>query len=851
MISLKKHRKNRISQVMATLFPAIVFFNPLAASAATIIDENTDDTYIFSGDKEYVINSDVTMSSPGSDPSALVKGKSITSIKNNGTIKNDNGNAMSVEVSGQTADMLTIENSGTISSSATGINVTNGDNVTIINTGTIAGKDSAIAFASAGNNALVLKNGSDLQGDVTSTGSSTNTITLNDSGNEDSNFKGVTAGTDGFKSLTMDGVDWVMSGDIDLIGTDASLIVKTGKLTLGGDVTNKGSSLINSGATLQLGTGSGSNASLEGNIQDDGTLIFNQAADFTFTGDISGTGAVIKEDSSTLTLSGTNSYAGDTQLKSGTTLVAEGATLGPANNSATISVGSGATFASAGTVNNNIAVAAGGTLAAWNAVGSNIGATTPTTGNTINGNVSNAGTLQLAAADNSVGNSYTINGDYTGEQGSKIVMNTVAGDDNSLTDHLAITGNSAGTSSLEVANVGGMGAQTLNGIELIDIGGASDATFTLDKPVVAGLWEYDLYKHDDGNWYLESKTEPAPQPDPDPSPAPQPTPDPEPTPDPTPDPAPAPEVYRPEIGVYMANYLAAQQMFIHKRDDRDQLMLRDEDDLNTWMYVKGQYADGNFARSNLSYDIRSAVVQLGSDVISRNLSTGTLHTGFMLGTGYSDTSADARHNSRSADGSVNGYNVGLYATWQEDQKLRLGSYIDSWASYSWYNSRVNGDDMPGEEYDSKGMAASLEVGHAWLVPSEKARTMKFEPQGQVVYSNLKQDDHVEYNGTRVTTPEDDAVLGRVGVKMSHVDQKQVEAWQPYGAVNWLIGNGMSDLSFNGDTIGSDVPDNRFQLEAGVTGKINEATTLSFRLGGEWGDNTYNAYTGHMLVNYRW
>ncbi|CCJ72815.1 FIG00554060: hypothetical protein [Cronobacter condimenti 1330] len=79
-------------------------------------------------------------------------------------------------------------------------------------------------------------------------------------------------------------------------------------------------------------------------------------------------------------------------------------------------------------------------------------------------------------------------------------MNTEAGQDDSPTDHLAITGDSAGTSSLDVANIGGQGAQTINGIELISVGGASDASFTLDKPVVAGMWEYDLYQHDNGNW---------------------------------------------------------------------------------------------------------------------------------------------------------------------------------------------------------------------------------------------------------------------------------------------------------------------------------------------------------------
>ncbi|EPB6466390.1 autotransporter outer membrane beta-barrel domain-containing protein [Cronobacter dublinensis] len=832
----KTFRINIFTTLVRSVFPFVVLSSPMMANAETIISKDTTSSYIVSGDTEYIVNPDVTMSSSKSKPAVSVQGEDIVTFTNNGTIKNDFGNAVQVEIDGQSSSMFTLQNNGTINSLNTGISVIDAKDVTIINTGTISGGDYAISFESGGNNALVLKSGSDLQGDVITKGSANNAITLNDSGSEDSNFIGADKG-DGFKSLTMDGSEWTLTGDIDLTGQGDSLIVKTGKLTLGGEVTNTGASLIDADATLQVGTGSGDNASLQGNVTNNGTLVFNQAADYTFAGDISGSGNLVKENTSTLTLSGNNSYSGDTTLNGGTTLLSENGTIGPDGGTGNININDGATFASAGTVNSNVVIAAGGVLASWNAVSGNENATTPASGNTITGDVTNQGTLQIAGGNN-VGNAFTIDGNYTGDAGSRIVMNTEAGLDDSPTDHLAITGDSAGSSALDVANIGGKGAQTINGIELISVGGASDATFTLDKPVVAGMWEYDLYQHDDGNWYLESKASD--------------------TPDPTPDPddngggdTPAPEVYRPEAGVYMANYLAAQQMFIHKRDDRDQLMLRDADDLNTWMYVKGEYNDGNFADSNLKYKIRSAVVQLGSDVLSKNLSTGTLHSGFMLGAGYSDTTADARHNTRSADGRVNGYNLGVYATWQEDEKLRLGSYVDSWASYSWYNSQVNGDDMPGEKYDSQGYAASLELGHAWLVPSEKARTMKFEPQGQVIYSNLDQDYHVEYNGTRVGTPDNDAVLGRVGLKASYVDQKAVEAWQPYGAVNWLIGNGMSDLSFNNETLDSNVPSNRFQLETGVSGKMNDATTVSFRVSSEWGDNSYNAYSGHMLVNYRW
>lgn len=828
----KAFRKNTITRLIAHAFPMALLFAPVMVNATTTVDKDTNSTYALMGDTEYIINPGVTMTGKEGKAGIIALGDDIESIVNNGTVKGNSASALEINITDQTSSMVTLENKGNISSTTTGIEVINDKNLTIINTGTISGGTSAISFTGNGSNALILKEGSNLEGDVTSATSTNSTITLNETGTEEANFIGVTKGQDGFKSLTMDGDKWTLTGNVDLIGSAAdSLYVKTGALTLGGDVTNKGGSLIDSGASLQLGTGSGKNASLEGDIENNGTLIVNQAADYSWNNDISGTGSLIKQDANTLTLGGNNTYTGDSELKAGTTLVAQGATLGATGNTATLTVDSGATFASAGTVNQNLLIASGGTLAAWNAISGNTLSSTgaASTGDTINGNVTNQGTLLLASASNTAGNDFVIDGDYTGAQGSTIVMNTVAGDDSSLTDHLAITGNSAGTSSVAVANVGGMGAQTLNGIEVIGVGGNSDAVFTLDKPVVAGAWEYNLNQHTDGNWYLESA---AKQPDPDNG-------------------GNTPEIYRPEVGIYMANYVAAQQMFQHKRDDRDQVMLRDEDDLNTWMYVKGQYTDASMANNNLDYDISSTVMQLGSDVMSTWLSNGTLHSGFMLGVGHSDTSANAAHNDRASSGNVEGYNVGLYATWQQDQTKRLGGYIDTWIAYHWFDNQVIGDDMPDEHYSSQGVAGSVEVGHAWLLPSEQPRTFKIEPQIQAIYSNLDQNDHVEANGTRITTSEYDSLTTRLGVRVGYVDQVNVEAWQPYVGAHWISGNGQSDMSFNDEKLDSGVADERYQAETGITGNLNPTTTISLRAVGEWGENDWSSYSGHVLLNHRW
>ncbi|WP_410315904.1 autotransporter outer membrane beta-barrel domain-containing protein [Klebsiella pneumoniae] len=52
------------------------------------------------------------------------------------------------------------------------------------------------------------------------------------------------------------------------------------------------------------------------------------------------------------------------------------------------------------------------------------------------------------------------------------------GDDNAVTDKLIINGNTSGISSVLVNNIGGNGAQTLNGIEIISVNGESDGVFT-------------------------------------------------------------------------------------------------------------------------------------------------------------------------------------------------------------------------------------------------------------------------------------------------------------------------------------------------------------------------------------
>lgn len=866
----KIYQLNPIAKSIRVIFSALIISS--ASTACIAAEEITSSGININNDavdSQYFIASGTTINGASATAPVNINDNIVTSVTNGGVINNTMGSAITIEniagnlvnTNGITAKeygvaingarTLEVNNSGTLYGEAAGIHVASSaainntgtigratDNygilvdsgtTTITNSGTIAGSKAAIQFNTSGNQ-LILKNNTNLSGDVM-TSLAGNTIIMMDSGNEDSNFMGNNTGN-GFSLLEMRGTEWNLGGDIDLIdaGAGPTLKVTRGKLILTGEVNNNGESLIADKGTLQLGDGSKTALFNGKSLTNNGTLIFNQGENSEFSGSVTGSGNIIKTDNSTLTLSGNNAISGTTTLDKGTTLVS--GTL----SSSSITMNNNAILATKGLITGNVLVNSGATLSSWEGTSG----TTGTSDNTIRGNVSNAGTLNLAAKDNTVGTRMTIDGDYHGESGSKIIMNTVAGDDNSQTDHLTITQNSSGSSAVSITNSGGNGAQTINGIEVISVGGSSDATFNLASPVTAGKWEYDLKKKDN-NWYLVSEKPEEPDngdnsgyPDNGNNGAWN-----------------SPEVLAPETSAYLGNYQAAQQMFIHKRDDREQLLSRAPDQNSGWMYVRGRYNENNVDGDRGSYDTTTHVFQLGSDLFSRKLGEGEWHTGFMLGTGLSVTHADATYNTRSAKGHVSGYNVGLYSTWQEDPELRLGSYVDSWVSTSWYDSWVKGDGLNRENYSSQSVAASLEAGHAWMLDSDSDRHWKIEPQGQVVFNYLNQRNHYDYNGTYISDPDNSSYLTRLGVRFSNVDKVAPGAWQPFITANWLNGGGMNDLQFNGETASDETPENRGQLEIGISGDMNEATTISLRATGEWGENSYNAWGGHILWNYRW
>ncbi|MFM0626502.1 beta strand repeat-containing protein, partial [Paraburkholderia xenovorans] len=210
-----------------------------------------------------------------------------------------------------------------------------------------------------------------------------------------------------------------------------------GTVVLTGVNTYAGGTLVN-GGTLQ-----GNARSLQGNITNNASLVFDQASNGTFGGTISGTGAVTKQNTGTLKIGTDQTYTGGTNVTGGTLTLTGSGTAGAPSGS--ITVGSGAALDVQNTLANAVTLN-GGTLETTTGSGmvngqvtlngSNLFTTGSNTTLTINGALGNgtsAGALVVGGAG-----LVTLTGISSFTGGTSVTGGTLQGNTASLNGNIAL-----------------------------------------------------------------------------------------------------------------------------------------------------------------------------------------------------------------------------------------------------------------------------------------------------------------------------------------------------------------------------------------------------------------------------
>jgi outer membrane autotransporter protein len=620
---------------------------------------------------------------------------------------------------------------------------------------------------------------------------------------------GISAG-----ALTGAGQLNVTGGTLDVQGANSGLTADTNIAT---------------GATVSLNDVEGLGSSA---ITTDGTLVLNDAAG-TVNNSINGKGEVVKQGDSETVLTGKTDWTGNTYIDGGA-LVLDGSNGGAQLVSNIIAKD-----------NTALSLRNGASLTGWiDPTDVNIDAASRwnMTADSLVDDVNLAGTLNYVtpASPMTAGRTLTAN-NWNGQDGT-LVLNTVLGNDSSVTDKLLVNGNTSGNTFVKVNNVGGGGAQTVEGIRVVEVKGQSDGTFTKAGRIVAGVYDYSLTKKG-ADWFLTSLDTTAPAEDPQKK-----------------------ANIRPESASYTANLAAANSMFITRLHDRlgetqyTDALTGEQKVTSMWLRQVGGHNGWTDSSGQLDTQSNRYVTQLGGDIAQWSPDgLQRWHLGVMAGYGTNSSNSHSNSTGYHSKGSVDGYSAGLYATWYQNNESKQGAYLDSWAQYSWFNNSVDGQDIQGESYKSSGITASLEMGYTHklgeFAGSQGSLNEWFiQPQAQAIWMGVRADDHRESNGTQVSGEGDGNLQTRLGVRTylkghSKVDDGKNRTFQPFVEVNWIHNtqsfgtrmDGMSEYQSGTRNIG--------EVKTGVEGQISPRLNLWGDVGVQVGDKGYSDASAMVGVKY--
>jgi fibronectin-binding autotransporter adhesin len=596
-----------------------------------------------------------------------------------------------------------------------------------------------------------------------------------------------------------------LNGGVLSVSSDANLGDAAGALDFDGG-TLRNSADFATARTVVLGAGGGT---------------FQADANLAVSSGITGAGSLTKTGGGTLTLSGTNIYGGSTNVAQGT-----------------LRAGAANTFSA--TSAHNVAAGATLDLAGFNqAVAS----------------LANSGTVSLVGA--TAGTTLTVNGNYVGNNG--VLKIGTALNAAGPSDRLVIDGGAAtGKSSVQVTNLGGLGALTSgNGIEVITAQNGATTTAQTTKDafalagghVDAGAYEYRLYAADAAgageNWFLRSTTNAV-------------------TPPTTPGAPTVPVItYRAEASLYAALPSQLRQGNLAMLGDVRKRVGDDDvkgsastptgSDRRAWARVLSTDIDiqqgGTVSPTSKG---RLTGFQAGTDLLATSNVRAGLYVGQLDGDATVNGFASGVSNLRTGRNDLRSQYVGVYGTFTADSGLYADVVVQSG------RHRYTVEPMFGGGVGGKGnsLLGSIEVGQAFALG---ASGWSIEPQLQLIHQHMDLSD-AAILGAVVQPDADSGWIARAGVRVKGQIDTAMGALQPYGRFNVYKTSSGTDVArfLNGATrtdIAAPTGGTSTELAGGFTLALGQTTSLYGEIGKLWssgGDaKVKSSINGSLGVRVKW
>lgn len=217
-------------------------------------------------------------------------------------------------------------------------------------------------------------------------------------------------------------------------------------------------------------------------------------------------------------------------------------------------------------------------------------------------------------------------------------------------------------------------------------------------------------------------------------------------------------------------------------------------------------------------------VQVGLDLFARETESGQRDRfGVFLG-------------QTSADGDVRGFAVGWFNLSVGDLDLKdkhLGLYWTHMGpSGAYVDAVLMGDRLDGDatsrrgigiDLEGDGASASVEVGYPLAFTSTS--TWRLEPQAQLIWQHVSFDDQGD-RFARISFDSDDALIGRIGLRLVSDYDTARGLLQPYLKLNLWHGFGGEDrIAFDTTVISTEQAFNAVEFGGGLVARVNEHVGL--------------------------
>ncbi|WP_336235092.1 autotransporter outer membrane beta-barrel domain-containing protein [Achromobacter dolens] len=558
-----------------------------------------------------------------------------------------------------------------------------------------------------------------------------------------------------------------------------------------------------------------------------------------------------KKGAGTLELAAASTYTGATTVEAGTLKTA---IVNAIANTSNVTIRPGATLNLGATNQNFAGIENQGTLVFNDVQANGTPVSTPVTlklgAAGTRGKFLNSGTLNLKNCDSCAVQTFTIDGDWEGREGSAVILGAVLGGDGSPADQLIIQGVASGKTAVTVENEGGAGGQTVEGITLITVaeGASGTDTFVLANDVTAGGYVYSLNskenadKKANGIWYLTSAKRPS---------------------------AGSDDIRNhnvsPLFGAYASNLLAANTLFNTSLSDRESGESVDPVTGargRVWARVAGGTTHGMMFDGANRFSADRSLLQLGGSIIAGSINgQDAWRVGLMAGHGQqrSKTRNAATGNAR---GQVDGYSAGVYGTWYQDGQSHRGGYVDGWLLYNYFDNSAEGSGLK-EKYKADGMTASIEAGYAIDVASfsnggGREHRLSVRPQAQIMYGGVKARTFVQQDAgpTTVKGEGDGNIQTRLGARLAMVSGPAAAGASLAGQVetalelNWLHNTNKYGVTMGANRNWMLGAENVGEARIGVSGNLSDNLALSANVTHQQGDHGYRDTQGGLSLKYR-